>query len=98
HSDADEFARYASLIRGGGVAVSTRGPAGAAAPQIEQRGVSFAAANRASTDRLAEISEAVEAGKLRVPPIKTFTLDEAPVAITEMANGHVQGKLVIAVR
>jgi hypothetical protein len=31
--------------------------------------------------------------KLRVPPIKTFSLDEAPVAITEMANGHVQGKL-----
>jgi NADPH2:quinone reductase len=98
HSDADEFARYASLVHSGGIAVSTRGPAGAAAPQIEAGGVRFAAANRAAPERLAEISEAIEAGTLRVPPIKTFSLDQTSDALTEMANGHVRGKLVIAVR
>jgi NADPH2:quinone reductase len=97
HSDAEAFERYASLVRAGGVAVSTRGPAGAAAPRIEERGVRFAAANRAGPDRLGEISEAVAAGRLRVPPVKTFSLDDAPVAIAEMAGGHVRGKLVIAV-
>jgi NADPH:quinone reductase-like Zn-dependent oxidoreductase len=97
HSDADEFARYASLVRKGGVAVTTRGPAGAAAPEIEMRGVRFASANRAAPERLAEISEAVDAGRLRVPPLKTFRLEQAPEAMAEIANGHVRGKLVIEV-
>ena len=73
HSDADAFARYASLVRG----------------------VHFASANRAAPDRLAEITEAVDAGRLRVPPLKTFSLDQASEAIAEIANGHVRGKLVI---
>ena len=98
HSDAEAFAGYAELVRKGGVAVSPRGPAGAAAPGIEERGARFAAANRASPERLAEVAETVAAGRLRVPPIKTFSLEEAPAAISEMANGHVRGKLVIAVR
>jgi NADPH2:quinone reductase len=97
HSDADEFARYASLVHPAGVAVSTRGPAGAAAPEVEKRGVRFAAANRVPPDRLAEITEALAAGRLRVPPIKSFSLEGTPDAMAEIANGHVRGKLVIAV-
>jgi NADPH:quinone reductase-like Zn-dependent oxidoreductase len=97
HSDADEFARYGSLIRRGGVAVSTRGPAGAAAPELETRGVRFAPANRVPPDRLPEITEALESGRLRVPPVKTFPLDQAADAITEMAAGHVRGKLAITI-
>jgi len=95
HSDADAFAKYASLVREGGIAVSSRGPAGAAAPEIEKRGVRFASANRATPDRLAEITEAVDASRLRVPPLKTFSLDQASEAIAEIADGHVRGKLVI---
>jgi NADPH:quinone reductase len=97
HSDADEFARYATVVRRGGVAISVRGPAGAAAPQVEARGVRFAAANRVPADRLGEIGDAVAAGKLRVPPIKTFRLEETPAAMAAMAGGHVRGKLVMAV-
>jgi NADPH:quinone reductase len=98
HSDADEFARFGSLIRSGGIAVSTRGPAGAAAPQLEERGVRFASANRASPDRLPEITEALTSGRLRVPPVKTFPLEQTTEALTEMAGGHVRGKLGITVR
>jgi NADPH:quinone reductase-like Zn-dependent oxidoreductase len=97
HSDAEPFARYASLVREGGVAVTPRGPAGAAAPQIEKRGVRFVSANRAAPDRLGEISDAIDAGTLQVPPLKTFSLDHASDAIAEMAGGHVRGKLVIEV-
>jgi NADPH:quinone reductase len=79
------------------VAVSTREPAGAAASEVEKRGIRFAAANRVPPDRLAEITDAVAAGRLRVPPIKTFSLEETPDAMAEIANGHVRGKLVIAV-
>jgi NADPH:quinone reductase len=98
HSDADEFASYGALIRDGGVAVSTRGPAAAAAPQLEERRVRFAQANRAPTERLPEVTEALASGRLRVPPVKTFPLDEAAAALAEMAAGHVHGKLAIAVR
>src|SRR5438477_468869 len=98
HSDAEAFAGYAELVRKGGVAVSPRGPAGAAAPSIEERGARFAAANRAASERLGEVADAVSTGRIRVPPIKTFSLEEAPAAISEVANGHVRGKLVIAVR
>lgn len=97
HSDADEFARYGGLIRRGGVAVSTRGPAGAAAPELEKRGVRFASANRVPPERLPEITEALESGRLRVPPVKTFALERTADAITEMAAGHVRGKLAITV-
>jgi NADPH:quinone reductase-like Zn-dependent oxidoreductase len=95
HSDADEFARFGSLVRSGGVAVSTRGPAGAAAPELEKRGVRFAPANRVPPERLPEITEALESGLLRVPPVKTYPLEQASDAITEMAAGHVRGKLAI---
>jgi NADPH:quinone reductase-like Zn-dependent oxidoreductase len=97
HSDADEFARFGSLIRPGGVAVSTRGPAGAAAPELEKRGVRFAPANRAAPERLSEITTALESGRLQVPPVKTYPLEQASDAITEMAAGHVRGKLAITV-
>lgn len=97
HSEADEFARFGSLVRSGGVAVSTRGPAGAAAPELEARGVRYAPANRVPPERLPEITEALESGRLRVPPVKTFPLEQAADAITEMAGGHVRGKLAITV-
>jgi NADPH2:quinone reductase len=98
HSDADEFARFGSLVRSGGVAVSTRGPAGAAAPELEKRGIRYAPANRAAPERLPEITDALESGRLRVPPVKTYPLEQAADAITEMAAGHVRGKMAITVR
>jgi NADPH:quinone reductase-like Zn-dependent oxidoreductase len=97
HSDAEELARFGSLVHPGGVAVSTRGPAGAAAPELEKRGVRFAPANRVPPERLPEITEALESGRLRVPPVKTYPLERTADAIKEMAAGHVRGKLAITV-
>lgn len=97
HSDADELATLCSAVRPGGVAVSTRGPAAEAAPTLEARGVRFAQANRAPTSRLPELTELISAGRLRVPPIKTYSLEQAARALAEMARGHVRGKLVIEI-
>jgi NADPH:quinone reductase-like Zn-dependent oxidoreductase len=97
HSDADELAAYASTVRSGGIVVTPRGPAGAAAPGIEQRGVRFANVNRVAPTRLVEISTAIAEGQLRVPPVTTFPLEAAADALAEMAAGHVRGKLVVVV-
>ena len=97
HSDADQFARYGSLVHAGGVAVSTRGPAGAAAPELEARGVRYVSANRLPPERLPDLTALIEGGKLRVPPVKAFPLAETGDALREMAAGHVRGKLAIAV-
>lgn len=85
-------------MRAGGVAVSSRGPAAAAASELKARDVEFAAVNRADPARLTELTALLDGGQLRVPPLKTFELDQAGKALAEMAAGHVRGKLVITLR
>ena len=97
HSDAEAFARYAGLVRPGGVAVSTRGPTGAAAAELEARGVRYANANRLPPDRLPELTALIDRGALRVPAVKSYPLDHAADALAEMAAGHVRGKLAITI-
>jgi NADPH:quinone reductase-like Zn-dependent oxidoreductase len=97
HSDGDAIERFASALHAGGLVVSPRGPAASAAPALEARGLRFAPANRAPASRLPELTELIEAGKLRVPPIKVYPLDQAAAALAEMAAGHVRGKLVIEI-
>ena len=97
HSDGDVLEQYATAVRADGVVVSPRGPAASAAPALEARGVRFVGANRAPATRLPEITALFDAGKLRVPPIKVYPLDQAPAALAEMAAGHVRGKLVISI-
>jgi NADPH:quinone reductase-like Zn-dependent oxidoreductase len=97
HSDAEELARYGEAVRSGGVVVSPRGPAAAAAPALKEHGVRFVSANRLPASRLPDLTALIEGGQLRVPPIKSFPLDETASAIAEMAKGHVRGKLVIEV-
>lgn len=97
HSDGDALEQIATAVRAGGVVVSTRGPAASAAPALEARGLRFASANRAPASRLPELTALIDAGKLRVPPIKVYPLDQAPAALAEMAAGHVRGKLVISI-
>jgi len=98
HSDAPEFGQLGTLVRPGGIAVSTRGAAAAAATDLEQRGIRYATANREAPDRLPEISALFEGGQLKVPPLKTFPLEESGAAIAEIGAGHVRGKLAITVR
>jgi NADPH:quinone reductase-like Zn-dependent oxidoreductase len=97
HSDAEELARYGEAVRSGGVVVSPRGPAAAAAPALKEHGVRFVSANRLPASRLPDLTALIEGGQLRVPPIKSFPLDETASAIAEMAKGRVRGKLVIEV-
>jgi NADPH:quinone reductase-like Zn-dependent oxidoreductase len=59
--------------------------------------VRFAPANRAAPERLPEIIAALESGRLRVTPVKTYPLEQAADAISEMGAGHVRGKLAITV-
>lgn len=96
HSDSEELARLGEAVRVGGVAVSSRGPAGGAAPVLEGRGVRFISVNRLPASRLPDLTALIESGQLRVPPIKAFALEQTGEAIAEMARGHVRGKLVIA--
>jgi NADPH:quinone reductase-like Zn-dependent oxidoreductase len=51
----------------------------------------------ASPARLPELTALLDGGQLRVPPLKTFELDQTGEALAEMAAGHVRGKLVITV-
>lgn len=97
-SDAEGLARLGAVVRPGGVAVSSRGPAAGAAPELKARDVRFAGVNRADPGRLAELTALIDEGRLRVPPLKTFGLDQAADALAEMAGGHVRGKLVVTVR
>ncbi len=97
HSDGDAVERFAAAVQAGGVVVSPRGPAASAAPALEARGLRFASANRAPATRLPELTALIDAGKLRVPPIKVYPLEQAPAALSVMAAGHVRGKLVIKI-
>jgi NADPH:quinone reductase-like Zn-dependent oxidoreductase len=97
HSEADALAELGTAVRSGGVAVSPRGPAAAAAPRLEQHGVRFVAANRLPAARLPELTALLDGAQLRVPPLKVFTLEQTAAALAEMAEGHVRGKLVIEI-
>jgi NADPH:quinone reductase-like Zn-dependent oxidoreductase len=97
HSDADALTRYAQVVRSGGIAVSPRGPAGAAAAALKERGVRFMSVNRLPATRLPDLTALIDGGQLRVPPIKSYPLEETASAIAEMAKGHVRGKLVIEI-
>jgi NADPH:quinone reductase-like Zn-dependent oxidoreductase len=94
-SDAKGLARLGAIVRPGGVTVSSRGPAAAAAPELKGRDVRFIGVNRADPARLPELTALLDGGRLRVPPLKTFELDQTGEALAEMAAGHVRGKLVI---
>ena len=97
HSDADGLAELGRAVRAGGLAVSPRGPAAAAAERLEQHGVRLMIINRLPASRLPELTALIDGGQLRVPPIKVFRLEQTPVALAKMAAGHVRGKLVIAI-
>jgi len=97
HSDADGLAELARAVRSGGLAISPRGPAAAAAERLEQHGVRLLIANRLPASRLPELTALIDGGQLRVPPLKAFPLEQTNAALAEMAAGHVRGKLVISI-
>ena len=92
-SDEATLTRLAAVVRRGGTVVS---PLRAANDEIlvEQglRAVNIAAAPIA---RQGELAELVASGHLRSPATRTFSLEQAGEALSELAGRHVRGKLVI---
>jgi NADPH:quinone reductase-like Zn-dependent oxidoreductase len=98
YGDVEMVTRIAPSLRPGGVVVSPAMQPGQAEPALQPLGVTFKSANRLPASRLPELTALIDGGQLRVPPIKTFGLEAANEALSEMASGHVHGKLVITIR
>ena len=71
----------------------------AGAKEAEERGITVSTAQvRSSGAQLAELALLLEAGQVRVGIDSTFPLAHARKAHERAAQGHVQGKIVLAVR
>lgn len=94
----------AALIRPGGryVAIETMLPA-ETLPDAARFAARDIAAVRASAnfrrirDHLATLVAAVDAGTMVAPPIEVLPLDQAATALARVREGHVRGKIVLAV-
>jgi NADPH:quinone reductase-like Zn-dependent oxidoreductase len=98
YGDVEVVTGIAPTLRPGAVVVSPAMMPGEAEPALHPFGVTFKSANRLPAARLPELTALIDGGQLRVPPITEFTLDATGEALTEMAGGHVRGKLVIRIR
>jgi NADPH:quinone reductase-like Zn-dependent oxidoreductase len=85
------FAAIAGLVRPGGILVSTRGAAG---EKTDLDGVRVANAN-ANPAHLLPLADLAVKGALTVPVRTTYPLADAAQAITDFADQHTVGKLVI---
>jgi len=93
-SGRDDFAELASLVRPGGIALTTTYVADPEAlAQREVTGINYR--YHASPELLERLAGAIAAGRIVPPPITGLHLDEVPAALTR--NGHVDGKTVITV-
>ncbi len=89
-------ARSCGVLKSGGRLISSVQPP----PQdaAKARGVHAEMVQmHASTENLAEIAKLVDAGTVKVPPVKTFPLERAAEAWKEILSGHTQGKIVLVV-
>lgn len=86
---------FATLLRPGGVLLSTNHAAGSLVRQ-DIRGVNVT--NHATPEHLAALADAAAAGKLRVRLEAEVALADAPAAIAKAKSGHrARGKTVIAI-
>ena len=84
----------AELVRPGGHVLSMLG--GADVDALAARGIGGVnVMTQATTEKLERLAGFVEAGSLRRPEIRTFRLEGADRALTEIAGHHVRGKLVV---
>ena len=98
YGDLELVTGVARSLRPGGLVVSPAIRADAAEAALKEFGVTFKSANRLPPARLPELTALLDGGQLRVPPLTMFPLDATDGALSAMADGHVRGKLVIAVR
>ncbi|PYY33896.1 NADP-dependent oxidoreductase [Curtobacterium sp. MCPF17_046] len=92
--EPEEFTRLVTLVRDGGVVVSTT--AWMAAPDDATRGVRsavvFVLPNR---DRLARLAAMVDDGSLHVEVTRRIPLDALPALHAEASTGRIAGKVVV---
>ena len=93
--DGPTLTRLSELVGAGGWVVSTGGAADL--DVLAQRGLQGGNVNRASPERLAELTRLVDEQRLLVPPTRVYHLEEVGEALAEMEGRHVRGKLVISV-
>ncbi|WIB26777.1 NADP-dependent oxidoreductase [Curtobacterium sp. MCSS17_015] len=92
--EPEEFTRLVTLVRDGGVVVSTT--AWMAAPDDTERGVRsavvFVLPNR---DRLARLAAMVDDGSLHVEVTRRIPLDALPALHAEASTGRIAGKVIV---
>ena len=93
--DAPGLTRLSDVVRPGGVVVSASGAADGEV--LAQKGLRGANVSRASPGRLPEVTVMVDEGRLRLPAVTTYPLENADVALEEIGAGHVRGKLVLTI-
>jgi NADPH:quinone reductase-like Zn-dependent oxidoreductase len=93
-ADGAAFAALASLVKGGGTAVSTNYVADEAALRASGiAGINFAL--QPSSELFGRVAEAVADGRIVAPPITRISLAEAPAALNPAQARAVSGKTVI---
>jgi NADPH:quinone reductase-like Zn-dependent oxidoreductase len=94
YGDPSGLTRLSEVVRSGGVVLST---SGATDPEmLAQRGLRGGNINRASPQRLPELTRLVDEKELQSPPTMVHPLDRAGEALEEIQSRHVRGKLVIS--
>lgn len=94
--DGDTRARSWSLLKKGGVLVSTLSePSEEKASQCGVRALRYTV--EASGDELAEIAGLVTSGKVKPHVMRTFPLNAAAEALASVEQGHAVGKVVLKV-
>ena len=95
-NQADGFAELAALLVPGGRAASTLGAANA--EQLAARGVQATNVSGAPDPALlTRLAALADAGQLRVVLHRVYPLEDAGTALAHMRDGHVCGKLAIAI-
>jgi NADPH2:quinone reductase len=93
-SDAAGFAALASLVKPGGIAVTTLYVADEEAlREAGITGINFAL--QPSSELFARVAAAVADGRITAPPITRISLEEAPAALNTAPGRHISGKTVI---
>jgi NADPH:quinone reductase len=67
------------------------------ADAFANRGITVVSSNKVDPERLSELSNLVDSGKLRAPRIRALPLERAAEMIGEVAQRHNEGKVVLTI-
>ncbi|PUZ26794.1 NADPH:quinone reductase [Chitinophaga costaii] len=95
-SDKETFAALATQVKPGGYALTTVFVADEKA--LEKQGITGENFElQANANALQVITQLVESGALKLPPIQKVPLEKAPEALAQSRSGKTKGKLVITI-